>query len=234
MTVADLKHNSYVPYSGRVAHCVVQSTDGHCFAGVRIENVVFPLSINEVQSAVFACLSEGEAPHTLYVRQPQDSQLNFWQREFSLNLAPISELGDEVVLRPVILPNHNLTESTLLETILDRAITLNSDFPVSALIKTEQGVVTGVNIECSEWSMGLCAERVALAKAISYGARNFQSMHVHSRYGEFSSPCGACRQVMLEHLPRKPVHLYHADHSHSVHFVSDLLPFSFCSSTLRK
>jgi homotetrameric cytidine deaminase len=117
---------------------------------------------------------------------------------------------------------------------LDYAKVEESNFPVAALLETEKGFFSGVNIECSSWSMGLCAERIAIAKALSFGCQQLKTLHIHTRDGEFSSPCGACRQVLIEHMPKRQIHLYHADHSKSIHFCNDLLPHSFQSSSLKK
>lgn len=234
MNLRELRKYNYVPYSGNGAMCVAESDRGHFFPGVRIENPVFPLTISEIQAAVFSCLSENEQPARLYTEHPQEKNLCFWKNEYNLSLHPLQELPDDVMFESVILPDDTHTEAELLESLLDRAITLNSDFPVSALLKTERGMVTGVNIECSEWSLGLCAERVALAKAVSNGARPFNALYIHTRYGEFSSPCGACRQVIVEHMPSQPVHLFHANRTRSVHYSSDLLPYSFRSSTSKE
>lgn len=234
MNINNLKEHNYVPYSEKQALCVVESDQRHFFPGVRIENTVFPLTISEVQAAVFSCLSEGEYPLRLYAEHPEDNNLCFWEKEYNLSICSLKELPDEGTIRPVVLPDSDLMEAELLETLLERSITLNSDFPVSALLKTDRGIVTGVNIECSEWSLGLCAERVALSKAISCGIRQFRSLYVHTRYGEFSSPCGACLQVIIEHMPSHPVHLFHANHTRSMYFSSDLLPYSFRSFALKK
>ncbi len=114
------------------------------------------------------------------------------------------------------------------------AVVEESNFPVSALVETEEGYFSGVNIECSSWNLGLCAERVVITKALTYGAKKLENLHIHSRGGEFSSPCGACRQVIMEHMPDKQIYLHHADGTESVHFAVDLLPHSFRSSTLAK
>src|SRR5699024_6543896 len=120
----------------------------------------------------------------------------------------------------------------LLVALLERARVEESNFPVAALAKTNKGWVSGTNIECSAWSMGLCAERVAISKALTYTEAEITELHIHTRYGEFSSPCGACRQVISEHLPDRKLYLHHADGSQSIHLSNDLLPFSFQSSSL--
>src|SRR5699024_12516589 len=87
----------------------------------------------------------------------------------------------------------------LLKSLLDRAKVEESNFPVAAIAETKEGFVSGVNIECSAWNMGLCAERIAISKALTYTVSNINALHIHTRFGEFSSPCGACRQIIREH-----------------------------------
>jgi cytidine deaminase len=61
----DFLSRSYAPYSGRPAACVVKGESGRFYGGVRIENISFPLTINEVQAAVCFCLSEKDHPLSL-------------------------------------------------------------------------------------------------------------------------------------------------------------------------
>ena len=231
MVLEQLKKASYTPYSDESSIAVVKSTKGNYFPGVRIENASFPLTINAAQNALFTCLSEGERPKAIYVQNTGANDLEFWRNEYNVWVYPLEDL-EEISFRDIALELPNESIQTSLKDLLDYAVTVNSDFPVSALLKTGKGFVPGVNIECSEWSLGLCAERVAIGKAISYGFTDFQALYVHTRDGEYSSPCGACRQVIFEHLPKEPVHLYHSDGSHSMHYSADLLPYSFHSSTL--
>lgn len=231
MTITDLKNTSYVPYSNRPQATVVESENGTRFPGVRIENISFPLTISAVQNAIFCCLSEGEVPQTLFIEEDYPAEkITYWEKLYSIECADIKALKDFTTSPVVVSVNDIPAELTKL---LDRAVVDESDFPVAALLKTADGYITGVNIETPDWSRGLCAERVALAKAISHGMTDFQALYVHTRGGEFSSPCGACRQVLLEHLPHHPVHLHHSNGSQSTHFTSDLLPYSFQSLSLQ-
>jgi len=231
MDIKQLEETNYVPYSGKGSVAVVKSVTGNYYPGVRIENAAFPLTINAAQNALFTCLSEKDRPKAIYVQDVKANDLEFWRNEYNVWVYPLEDLKNEMNKEVLLDLQENDIKSTLKE-LLDRAVTVNSDFPVSALLKTGKGYISGVNIECSEWSLGLCAERVAIGKAISYGIRDFESLYIHTRAGEYSSPCGACRQVIYEHLPHNPVHLFHADGTHSMHYSSDLLPHSFRSSSL--
>ena len=73
-----------------------------------------------------------------------------------------------------------------------------SKIRVSAVLITKDGkMYHGVNIENSSYGLTICAERVAIFKAISEGEREFKAMIIYSP-DVFPWPCGACRQVMAE------------------------------------
>ena len=83
-----------------------------------------------------------------------------------------------------------------------RAYAPYSKFPVGAARLCADGtVVTGVNVESSVNGLSLCAERVAVFKAISEGKRDFVKIVV-SCDSDHCRPCGACRQVLYEHAQR--------------------------------
>ena len=72
-----------------------------------------------------------------------------------------------------------------------------SQYPVGAALLAESGrVYTGVNVENAAYPTGICAERVAVFKAVSEGERAFTAIAVVTANG--GSPCGSCRQVLAE------------------------------------
>jgi cytidine deaminase len=72
-----------------------------------------------------------------------------------------------------------------------------SKYPVGAALRTKTGrVYTGVNVENAAYPQTMCAERVAIFKAVSEGEKNFEVISVVTDNG--GSPCGGCRQVMAE------------------------------------
>lgn len=234
MNWSTLNDRAYAPYSGKTKACVVESRSGKFFAGVRVENISYPITIPAVQAACTICLSEKEVPAKLYLKDDSLDQLNFWREEFDLQIIKtdsLSELKVEDLHQDL---NTNLDRNDRLRELLSQAVIPNSDFPVSALLFTSDGYFEGVNVEVSEWSQGLCAERVALSKAIASGIREFTRLEIHTKKGEISSPCGACRQVIVEFLPYNDIILHHADGTSSEHITLDLLPFNFKSSSLRK
>ncbi|HHY59602.1 MAG TPA: cytidine deaminase, partial [Clostridia bacterium] len=77
-----------------------------------------------------------------------------------------------------------------------RAYAPYSRFPVGAALLTADGqVFTGCNVENASYGLTICAERVAVAKAVSEGYKDFQALAVWAATEEPVSPCGACRQV---------------------------------------
>jgi cytidine deaminase len=72
-----------------------------------------------------------------------------------------------------------------------------SNYPVGAALRTKTGrIYTGVNIENAAYPHTMCAERVAIFKAVSEGETEFDVIAVVTNNG--GSPCGGCRQVMAE------------------------------------
>jgi len=74
-----------------------------------------------------------------------------------------------------------------------------SKFKVGAAVEDEGGRIhTGCNVESATYGLTLCAERVAVFKAISEGARQFRRVAVAADTDTLTPPCGACRQVLWE------------------------------------
>jgi len=77
-----------------------------------------------------------------------------------------------------------------------------SKFSVGAAISTKTGkIYTGCNIENSSFGLSICAERVALFKAVSAGERKFLKLALVGPGNPQIFPCGACRQVLFEFAP---------------------------------
>ncbi len=74
-----------------------------------------------------------------------------------------------------------------------------SKFRVGAAVEDETGRIhTGCNVENATYGLTVCAERVAIFKAISEGARRFTRVAVVADTGTLTPPCGACRQILWE------------------------------------
>lgn len=85
----------------------------------------------------------------------------------------------------------------LANTARQRAYAPYSNYPVGAALRSKTGrIFTGVNIENAAYPHTICAERVAIFKAVSEGEKEFEIISVVTDNG--GSPCGGCRQVMAE------------------------------------
>lgn len=85
----------------------------------------------------------------------------------------------------------------LANTARQRAYVPYSHYPVGAALRTKTGrLYTGVNVENAAYPQTMCAERVAMFKAVSEGEKEFEVISVVTDNG--GSPCGGCRQVMAE------------------------------------
>jgi cytidine deaminase len=85
----------------------------------------------------------------------------------------------------------------LANTARQRAYVPYSSYPVGSALRTKSGrVFSGVNIENAAYPQTMCAERVAIFKAVSEGEKEFEVITVVTDNG--GSPCGGCRQVMAE------------------------------------
>ena len=102
-----------------------------------------------------------------------------------------------------------------------------SHFQVGAALESTDGrVFTGCNIENATYGLSLCAERVAVFKAISEGARKFQRIAVSADTHVLTPPCGACRQVIYEFGPDATVYFQSSNGWKESH-ITQLLPEGF-------
>lgn len=106
-----------------------------------------------------------------------------------------------------------------------------SRFPVGAALLAGNGkVFTGCNVENASYGLTICAERVAILKAVSAGCRTFKALAVAGGKGQAARPCGACLQVMAEFCgPDFPLYLVALDQADDIERFSlgDLLPQTF-------
>lgn len=110
---------------------------------------------------------------------------------------------------------------------MENAYAPYSEFKVGAALLTKDGqIYTGCNVENISYGATVCAERVAILKAVSEGQRSFAKLAIVSVNKEKTYPCGICRQVIDEFMPdgeiivadNKDVEVYKAD---------TLIPYGF-------
>jgi cytidine deaminase len=103
-----------------------------------------------------------------------------------------------------------------------------SNFQVGAAVKTDSGkVYTGCNIESSSYGLTVCAERVAIWKALSEGERNFTELAVVADTEVLTPPCGTCRQIIWEFARNATVVFANLNGESEVFHMKELLPRAF-------
>lgn len=103
-----------------------------------------------------------------------------------------------------------------------------SNFRVGAALETADGVIiTGCNVENATYGLTICAERVAVFKAISEGHRSFTRVAVVADTAEPTPPCGACRQILWEFGGDLEVILGNLSEEKARYQLRDLLPYPF-------
>jgi len=128
------------------------------------------------------------------------------------------------------------TDAKLREAAADamtRAYAPYSDFRVGAALLASDGtVITGCNVENSSFPAGVCAERGALAAAVVAGHRNFTHLAIVTDAEEPTSPCGMCRQALVEFARHLQVTSYTTSGSEARWSLADLLPHPFTPQSL--
>ena len=110
-----------------------------------------------------------------------------------------------------------------------------SEFKVGAALRAKSGkIYTGCNVENSTYGLTLCAERVAIFKAISEGerVRDFDAIAVVTDTDDLTPPCGACRQIIWEFCGDVDIILGNLKGKTETHRTSALFPKPFDSSFL--
>ncbi len=101
-----------------------------------------------------------------------------------------------------------------------------SNFKVGAALLSKSGkVYTGSNVESSSYGLTICAERVALVKALSEGEDDFEAIAVVTKSG--ASPCGACRQLLWDYTRDIPVYVSNFEGNITEYKLAELLTHPF-------
>jgi cytidine deaminase len=117
----------------------------------------------------------------------------------------------------------------------ERARATFSHFKVGAALETADGrVITGCNIENATYGLTLCAERIAVFKAISDGHTAFRRIAVVADTEDPTPPCGPCRQILWEFAGDIEVILANLKEEKGRYRMSELLPLPFDARLLKK
>lgn len=108
-----------------------------------------------------------------------------------------------------------------------------SNFHVGASVLADNGrVYTGCNIENASYGATICAERTAVGKAVSDGAKRILAVAVTSDSMEYTMPCGICRQVLSEFCAAEtPMYLGNRHGEYSEYIFRDIFPHAFVLET---
>ena len=115
----------------------------------------------------------------------------------------------------------------------ENAMATFSRFQVGAALATADGsIYTGCNVENASYGLTICAERVAVFKALSEGARKFSAIAIVADTDTLTPPCGACRQIIWEFCGDIPVYLANLKGTGKEYRMKDLFPEPFDASFL--
>jgi len=131
-----------------------------------------------------------------------------------------------------------MSDETLIEAAKgarERAFAPYSNFKVGAALQTKSGkIFTGCNIENASYGLTICAERVAIFKAISEGEKEFINLAVVADTENLTPPCGACRQIIWEFCGDVPVTFSNLEGKTETLLMKELLPRAFDSEFLKQ
>lgn len=115
------------------------------------------------------------------------------------------------------------------KTVLHKAYAPYSEFRVGAALLTEDGqMFTGCNVENSSYGLSVCAERIAVFKAVSEGNKKFTQLALVTETTSPAYPCGACRQVLSEFAPDLELLIASTKNTTIIRKrLGDLIPFVF-------
>jgi len=110
----------------------------------------------------------------------------------------------------------------------EHAVADFSKFKVGAALETDTGeIITGCNVENASYGLTVCAERVAIFKAVSEGKRQFTRIVVVADTADPTPPCGACRQIIWEFCGDVEVTMANLSKVTKTLQMKDLLPLPF-------
>ena len=110
-----------------------------------------------------------------------------------------------------------------------------SNFKVGAAVRTADGkVYTGCNVESASYGLTVCAERVAIWKALSEGERQFTELAVVADTETLTPPCGTCRQIVWDFARGATIVFANLNGESEKFQIAELLPRAFDARFLKK
>lgn len=118
--------------------------------------------------------------------------------------------------------------------VREKAYAPYSNFKVGAAVQTKSGkIFTGCNVESASYGLTVCAERVAIWKAVSEGEKEFEQIAVVAGTEELTPPCGVCRQIIWEFCGDIPVIFANLKGDVETVQMKELLPRAFDKKFLK-
>lgn len=118
------------------------------------------------------------------------------------------------------------------EAAREQAYAPYSEFRVGAALLTGEGrVYTGANVENASYGLTVCAERIAVFKAVTSGERDFEMIALAGSGQGYIYPCGACLQVLAEFAPSLKVIITDEKREHKEYNLNEMLPRHFLMPT---
>ncbi len=245
----EVSGNAYTPYSKQPVGTVALLSNGSWIPGVRVENASYPLVIDALISAYSTARCAGRIDlvavvqnqpfrpsDVLFLSEALDSEWELAAPDV-LTRKGISELPNPAKSRDVSLTVDNDSEAAMLalaNDVADCAFIPESGFPVGCVVVTEDGsIIPGCNVEHSDWTRGLCAERIAMATARAYGHSSYLRIYLSCPHEPTATPCGACRQVLFELTPDVLIVMARGSASPETTTAEQLLPGGFRGDALR-
>ena len=248
---------AHVPYSGREEAAVLLLSDRAWVPGARVESASFSLVIPPLVNAFTTAAAAGrtdvrvvalsrtsssaerayvaESPFGPFAQAAPD----VWVREDEAAWPdPASRAGQAVGARldPFLeteIPRTSEEGIALARRVAERAVVPQSGFPVGCVLETSGGrLIPGVNVEHADWSRTLCAERGALGTAVSYGLAGFGRLFLSCLRDPKGTPCGACRQLLVELAPEAALWMDRGPASPEAASPARLMPGSFTGDAL--
>lgn len=130
--------------------------------------------------------------------------------------------------------NKDLELIEAAKAVREKAYAPYSNFKVGAALRTKSGeIYTGCNVESASYGLTVCAERVAIWKAVSEGVTEFETIAVVADTHELTPPCGVCRQIIWEFCGDVPVLFANLEGKNETVTMSELLPRAFDTKFLK-
>lgn len=242
---------AYVPYSGRHEAVLLWLADGTWIPGVRVESASFSLLIPGLFNAFStAAALDRRAIAAVVASRPllpeEQAFLRTMHEGTFRQVAPDVWRADDTpapeavaeAVSPFLDASSPATPEAgvaLAQAVARRAFIPESNFPVGCVLETDEGrLIPGVNVEHTDWTRTLCAERNALGTALSYGISTFRRLFLSCPHDPSGTPCGACRQLLAELAPEAPLWMDRGPDTPACTTPADLLPGYFSGRQLTR